>query len=449
MKRKMLITTLVLVSSLFPLLSDHTPLNLSVFTRNDSIHLGVGYNADDLRSYGFAAELRFSSSFLLSLEMNGFTLRDTVGVEGERFDEFAGLLSYELNHDISDSLHLATTIGLGVTFSGDLGLQTVQNRYHELRDLPIITLSYDREYSNSLLFTYEISNYLTPHMPFLSPLSVSVAQQVHSTPGYETVISGGLRLQLVPPFLSVATGYTSTIIQDSSLLHTVNSDQESGIFTDIHINMGIIRFQHRYYPQVKRSWGSIGITTHAMKPQEHSIDLPLSFSMSLLLPESRGSLSLKYSLSDTHQLIMTDTFFSRILNTQGNVREQYGAWLLGIEWQRPHHTDSFYVPFVSLLGGVRHIQVYSSSADQPGINDRTYSSMSPHLQGEAGCRFFTNERNREDGFLYSLEIAAGLAISPGRSSPYEYELRYEQVYDLYIRTGIVIELLKNQDNQTR
>jgi hypothetical protein len=101
--------------------------------------MGLGYNQDDGLSFGAEIQLSLDSGLSILLDAQAYTDRI---VSQRRFDVFTASVSYPFTFH-SSILDTVVAPSLGVTWTGNLGFQDIQNSYHQLIGRDPVTLSYD------------------------------------------------------------------------------------------------------------------------------------------------------------------------------------------------------------------------------------------------------------------------------------------------------------------
>lgn len=113
--------------------------SLSLGTGNDWYTMGLGYNQDDGLSFGADVALVLDSGLSVQIEAQAFTDRI---VSQRRFDVMTTSVSYPFFFQ-SKTLDTIVTPSLGVTLTGNLGFQDIQNSYHDLIGRDALLLAYD------------------------------------------------------------------------------------------------------------------------------------------------------------------------------------------------------------------------------------------------------------------------------------------------------------------
>ncbi len=432
----LLLYTLAVSSSLY----SNEQVHVSAGTSNDSITLGFGDNADDIRSYGVDLSFFLDDTWKAEIDLNGFTLRGNETVLTERYDTLTAMLGYRFSYQLFEDVQLNTSAAAGGTAVGNLGLQDLQNRYHEMRNIPLVLLPYDSAYTNEIMMTYQVSNHVVREVESFFVDSIVFDQKYRYIEGYETAVSAGIYLRSPYSFIDIGIGYNHISIHDDSILHGITAISESGIYSDVNIRMGIIEMTCRYFPESQRSWGRIGITTDSFSTSKNGEEpFPLSFSLSFLLPLTRFSISLNYDLNQDMSVVFTDSFYSRIINEHYNMRENTGSWHVGIEWHGLDESVMLIKPFASISAGVQHVGVYQTAVNRIGVRDKVYSNLFPIVHVEGGGRFSLGGNSVSDGYMYSLEAAGGITYAFFISESVGWELRYQHALDPYVRIGVNIK----------
>jgi hypothetical protein len=115
----------------------------SFYTSNDFFNGSWSVNTDDYLSFGFGALAQYRSGWQFWSDYNGIT--DRCGgpdSSGTRIDELrvsvGKTLQYRARYQILD-----VTPEAGLTLSGNLGSQSIQNSWHRTNRLPEVVLGYD------------------------------------------------------------------------------------------------------------------------------------------------------------------------------------------------------------------------------------------------------------------------------------------------------------------
>ncbi|NBK23792.1 MAG: hypothetical protein EOM68_17400, partial [Spirochaetia bacterium] len=102
--------------------------SLSLGTGNDWYTMGLGYNQDDGLSFG--AEVQLSLDSGLSIQLDALAYTDRI-ISQRRFDVMTASVSYPFTFHTT-MLETVISPAVGLTITGNLGFQDIQNSYHDL-----------------------------------------------------------------------------------------------------------------------------------------------------------------------------------------------------------------------------------------------------------------------------------------------------------------------------
>lgn len=416
---------------------------------NDAMTVGLVQNADDLRSYGAVVTTHFSPGITARIEAAGLTMRSSVtDSSGSRYDElivetgwthtfsFPGE-SYDMTYELSALL--------GLTLAGNLGFQFIQNTWHEMNGIPLVSLPYCQDESIGLYPRISQSQELRTHfpVPWFSRASFDLAIEQRFdyslTYGFDLALETSIGQRVSSSQnLSLGLGLAYSEALDEVLLHEMIASSESGIYLFLTGRMGLVDLLFRAYLSSGRGWGGIGFRFGEHTETENDLPQNYALSLSLTIPEKAMTLSVVYHLGDYLSLFFANSFDDYILDITVNSRENISWWAAGIRYSIGRGHSWIVSPFASLSWGVRRISVFSNdpvSAERV----REFDSITPLVNTEIGCLVFSDSRFQMQGVSYAIESAAGFSYSPSAhlsDAVQTYSLEYVQALQWYVRIGI-------------
>ncbi len=436
---------------LLPLFGITYPLDLSFIGFNDAMTVGIAQNADDLRSYGALFSFRFESGLVGQVDVAALTARNSLIEEGgQRYDEMTLFTGYLHTFHIPRNrfrFEYSVIAGGGGVLAGNLGLQSVQNFWHDMNGIPLVILPYCEE---ELKFYPHLAQSqklraLLP-IPWFSDTEfyLDLIQSASFSPEYSASIALQVNAgQYTDDTRDIAIGIGFNILQslDEIPLHHLLEQYEGGFFLELAGRMGLAEFFFRTYLQSGTGWGGVGFNLgSSLQDRKVTGSNEFSLAFSLMFPGKLMSLSLSYPLSEHLNIRVMNAFDDYILDITTNARENISRWYLGLEYEMGNPYESFALPFFSLSGGFRRIALF---ANDPVLErrDSYFSALSPLINGEFGLRFFSDGRFTLQGNSYAIELASTVAAAPSSSlsdAIETYGILGVRTIDVTLRLGIVI-----------
>ncbi|MFW5484988.1 MAG: hypothetical protein ACOCJN_02385 [Spirochaetaceae bacterium JB067] len=424
MKSKKRLLPIFLILLMFSLSSVFSyPVSLALDMLNDGISFGIGDNPDDLRSYGASVSIETPSKWIGNIELTGFTLRNNEDSSlGRRFDEIlvSGGKEFSLSTRLLPNILIYTaSIQGGVALAGNLGFSTVQNVWHEMNGIETVHLAYCSG-GNIIVHPYiPISHSISVLAPLSfyssTELVFRIDNDIFFSPGYRSGISAALTLGHVTSYdkhFTVSLGIADYDVLNSWPLHSVVTDSESGPFFKIDGRMGMIDVFYQYHFTSYKGYGGIGLNLGFDDQDSHyysSSDLILSLGFQ---PVTRMlNIRSRYAIDEGIGIYLSNTFKSRLLVYNENLRQIISKWHMGIDYQVRQLETGYLIPYASLGAGLKRIIVTADIPNTIGRRDVYADRLAFLMYGELGARFFHDGRFRVGSVSYGLEIAVGLGYS--------------------------------------
>ena len=160
--------------------------------------MGLGYNQDDGLSFGADVALVLDSGLSVQIEAQAFTDRI---VSQRRFDVMTTSVSYPFFFQ-SSMLDTIVTPSLGVTLTGNLGFQDIQNSFHDLIGRDALLLAYDD--CTQDMHPYLSLTAISGH--FFDLLFLGIGLDAKVIPSWEYSVSSSIHLAY-HDILTVQLGY--------------------------------------------------------------------------------------------------------------------------------------------------------------------------------------------------------------------------------------------------
>jgi hypothetical protein len=400
------------------------PTNLSLDMLNDGISFGIGDNPDDLRSYGASISIGFPSKWNGSIELTGFTLRNNEAPEeGRRFDEIlvTGGKEFSFRTNLLPNI-LVYDISLqgGLAFAGNLGFSEVQNAWHEVNGIELVHLAYCSNTGLNIYPYFPLSHSISVYAP--SPwfsytnILFKVENEIVFAPGYRKSISGSLTLGHITTYdkyFTFSFGFTDTDILNSWPLHNKVAESESGLFFKLDGRMGMLNFLYSYYFPSYKGYGGVGINLGFDRVNDHYYSTnDLIFSVGAQVFTNMLTERIRYAVNSEIGIYVSNSFKSRILAYDDNLRQMTSKWHAGIDYQFTQFSNDLLIPFASFGGGLKRIIVHGDRETTLGERVLYADRLTYLFNGEIGARFFHDGRFKIGSVIYGLEVALGMDYSP-------------------------------------
>lgn len=297
MKTVIKVTIILLFFVLIPaeLCADKTP-ELYLGAGNDTFSMGLAKNYDDQKSFSINALLRFNKlEFKLDLDAitnrgwnDGFSIRNknqkarnTDEYYSGRYDSASLTANYTFDFKIGSNTWLYITPAAGLSITGNLGLNKLQDANHNLFNLPNIDLFYDFEkvfHSANLGLNLETKAQITKIKSsklFVGPrMEVRWVSNLQLSHSYFAEITLNNSL----PLIKLGIGYSKTYSLSTSKTEKLYSQFASGLTVQFLSDAGLFRFSHVSYPLTGFGTSTIMINPirHFMPSKWHDADLELA-----------------------------------------------------------------------------------------------------------------------------------------------------------------------------
>ena len=333
---------LVSLSSLFSYVS-----NVSVGISNDAFTFGIAENYDDLRSYGFSSSIDTSSGWKSKISLSGITFRNnSQPSSGSRLDEIDVFVGKEFplffNHNNINFVTYITLLG-GIYVVGDLGFESVQNRWHQMIGVREVNLPYCNQASVSLYPQFGLNSRFSffEKIPYYSysNIVVEVESDFQVAPLYRTSYAIGLsigQLSSIENYFRVGAGFTQAFSQHHFPLLGITASSESGLYVDLKGRLGLLNINYRLYTHSSRAYGGveIGIYNNVDGIDHYYFTNDILFSIgSELLEKNMYAISIRYAITPTLGIYTSNAFGSAILEYNHQTRQNTSKWHLGVDYE--------------------------------------------------------------------------------------------------------------------
>ena len=418
-----LVSLLLLVIPLpSPLGAFSNPDNLSFIVKNDSATLGVSENPDDLRSYGSTFSFSYHDSWFGSVQLHGLTNRSAGPSTDGRYDElevFSGHTFRLFEGAPTNAFTFTLEPSVGMLLSGYLGLESVQNFWHEVITVPAVELQYDA--GGELLFAprFSLNGSLSysERAPWFD--STDILFRLRGTgmfaPGYERYVTGTMELGQQTTemrYLTLGLGYAYRENLDGRLTHQVVNESEQGLMASFDTRFGLLMMTYQWYIESSHGFGGLGIDIGG-NFSERWTKSDLIMTLSMRLPYEKLMTRVRYMLNPALSIFASNSYTMKMLSYDRQLRENLSTWFVGLDYEFLNSDDGVMLPFVAFGVGFRRFLLVGPGDDS--LREVMYegSRFSSELFG--GVRFLQQGEIQWGGISYGVELAAGLAYLDTRN----------------------------------
>lgn len=403
---------------LSPLEAFSNPDNLSFIVKNDSATLGVSENPDDLRSYGSSFSISYHDGWSGSFQIHGLTNRSAGPSSEGRYDELEVISGHAfkvLERSRNNAFSLTLQPSLGILLSGNLGLESVQNFWHEVITVPAVELKYDAGGELLLAPRFSLTGSLlySERAPWFD--STDILLYLKGTgmfaPGYERFATGSMELgqqTTETRYLLVGLGYAYRENLDGRQTHEVVNESEQGLMASFEARFGLLAMTYQWYIESSHGFGGLGIDIGG-NFSERWTKSDLIMTLSMRLPYEKLMTSVRYMLNPALSVFASNSYTMKMLSYDRQLRENLSTWYIGLDYEFENVNFGIMVPFASIGAGIRRFLVVGPGGDPGSHRELLYEDA--RFSGElfGGVRFFQQGEIQWGGISYGVELAAGLA----------------------------------------
>ena len=323
--------------------------SLSIGTGNDWYTMGLGYNQDDGFSFGSSLEAIFDNNLSFQTFIRSYTDRIQ---SNRRYDEIQIGASYPFLFTPTPTLGIGMAGSAGVVLSGNLGLQTIQNRFHALIGRDSVTLAYyENQYRvHPYLALKTQAGYLSSNTLAGIELGTSYAYQWELLLEANAFVSYG-------GFLTLRLGYTEKYVEGFLPSQSVQEQRYEGLRLAYVYDGGLLESSFFSFLESGASYGSFSVDVLAFKLPKTYKQTDFTFSSGILYNhEGHQNRLVAFSFK---------SFSFEVKHTNGpmlnrwedqNDRMNLGSWQLGYRWEF-ESLSAFFTPFVKVSAGLHRFNL--------------------------------------------------------------------------------------------
>ncbi|PKL13693.1 MAG: hypothetical protein CVV52_04865 [Spirochaetae bacterium HGW-Spirochaetae-8] len=433
-----------------PLEALSNPNNLSFIVKNDSTTLGLSENPDDLRSYGTSISFSYYNGWFGDAQITGLTNR-SVGPSAEgRYDELdvsAGYAFRVMECSPNNAFSFSIEPSLGLMVSGYLGLESVQNLWHNVITVPTVELQYDA--GGTLIFAPRFS--LTGSLLYSERApwfdSTDILFRLRSTvmfaSGYEWFANGTMEIgqqTTEMKYLFIGAGYAYRENLDGRPTHLVVSDSEQGVMASFDARFGLLMMTYQWYLNSSHGFGGLGVDIGGNSTERWTAS-DLVMTLSLRMPYEKLMTNVRYKVGPALSVFASNSYTMKLLSPEQQVRENLSTWLVGFDYEFDNLHSRLLVPFVALGAGFRRFLLAGPNDNPDDVRAVLYDQLRFSSEFSAGVRFLQRGEVQWGGISYGVELAAGVAYLDTRGLVEVVEgveLVKMRSWQLMVRVGVTM-----------
>lgn len=409
---------ILLFHLLSPLEAVSNPENLAFIVKNDSATLGVSENPDDLRSYGSAFFFACNNGWFGKVQLSGMTNRSAGPTVDGRYDElelFSGY-TFRLSEDSPiNAVSFTLEPSIGMLLSGHLGLESVQNFWHNVIDVPTIELQYDNDGELLIAPRFSLTGSLlySEHALWFDSTDILFHLRGIGTfaPGYEGFAIGSMELgqrTTATQYLMLGFGYAYRKNLDGRLTHRVVNESEQGLMASFDARFGLLVMTYQWYLDSSHGFGGFGLDIGGMS-SERWFRSDLVMTLSMRAPYENLMTSVRYILRPSLSVFASNSYTMRLLSYDRQLRENLSTWHFGFDYELAKFKNDLMVPFISLGVGFRRFLVVGPGDGPDSLRAVMYERLRFSSEFFGGVRILQRGEIQWGGISYGVELSAGLA----------------------------------------
>ena len=409
---------LLLLYAPTPLEAHSNPDNLSFIVKNDSTTLGLSENPDDLRSYGTSVSISYYNGWFGSAQITGLTNRSAGPAAEGRYDEldvFAGHAFRVLERSPTNAFSITIEPSLGLMVSGFLGLESVQNLWHNVITVPTVDLQYDA--GGELVFAPRFS--LTGSLLYSERAhwfdSTDILFRLKSTatlaPGYERFATGSIEIgqqTTETKYLLVGFGYAYRESLDGRPTHLAVSDSEQGLMASFDARIGLLVMTYQWFLNSSHGFGGLGVDIGGNSTQRW-VGSDFVMTLSLRLPYEKLMTNVRYMVDPALSVFASNSYTMKLLSYDRQLRENLSTWFVGFDYEFNNLNSGLLIPFVAIGAGFRRFLLVGPNDDPDAARVVLYDQLRFSSEFSGGVRLLQRGEVQWGGITYGVELAAGVA----------------------------------------
>ncbi|NLK07026.1 MAG: hypothetical protein GX315_11765 [Spirochaetales bacterium] len=335
----------------FALLLCTLPLHaasLSLGTGNDWYTMGLGYNQDDGLSFG--AEVQLSLDSGLSIQLDALAYTDRI-ISQRRFDVMTASVSYPFTFHTT-MLETVISPAVGLTITGNLGFQDIQNSYHDLIGRDPVLLAYDdcTQDTHPYLSLTAISGH------FFDSLFLGLGLDAKVIPTWEYSISSSMYFAY-HDILTVQLGYEEKWGKNLYPTQKTQEERYEGLKLGYTYDGGLLQTFYTTYLTSGYSYGGFAFDVLSFSVPKTFKQNDFSFSTGFLYDEL-GQQSRLFAFSFGNVSFETQHKNGPMFNRMEDQADRLNIGLWTIAYQMgPENTKSLALPYAKLLAGLQRFNL--------------------------------------------------------------------------------------------
>lgn len=323
--------------------------SLSIGTGNDWYTMGLGYNQDDGFSFGSSLEATFDNNLSFQTFIRSYTDRIQ---SNRRYDEIQIGATYPFLFPAMHNAGIGIVGSAGVVLSGNLGLQTIQNRFHTLIGRDQVTLTYyeDQFKSHPYLALKAQAGYLVSNTLVGIELGTSYTHQWEFLLEANTFVSYG-------GFLTIRLGYIEKFVEGLYPSQKIQEQRYEGLRLAYVYDGGLFQSSFFSFLGSGASYGSFGLDVLAFKRPKTYTQTDFTFTSGILY-NMEGHQNRLVAFSFGPISFETRHTNGPMLNRweDQNDRMNLGSWQLGYRWEFKS-LSAFFTPVVKVSAGLHRFNL--------------------------------------------------------------------------------------------
>jgi len=310
--------------------------------------MGLGYNQDDGLSFGAEIQLSLDSGLSILLDAQAYTDRI---VSQRRFDVFTASVSYPFTFHYS-ILDTVVAPSLGVTWTGNLGFQDIQNSYHQLIGRDPVTLSYDD--GDQAIHSYLSLTSITGH--FFDAHFLGVGLDVTSSPTWAQSISASIQYAY-HDILTLQLGYDQTWGRNLYPTQKTQEERYEGFKLGYTYDGGLLQSFYTTYVNSGYSYGGFAFDVLSLFGPKTFTTVDFTFSTGFLY-DVLGQQSRLFAFSFGNVSFETRHKNGPMFNKMEDQddRLNIGSWTIGYQ-MGPKNSKALALPYAKLLAGLQRFNL--------------------------------------------------------------------------------------------
>ena len=322
--------------------------SLSLGTGNDWYTMGLGYNLDDGLSFG--AEVQLSLDSGLSIQLDALAYTDRI-ISQRRFDVMTASVSYPFTFHTT-MLETVISPAVGLTITGNLGFQDIQNSYHDLIGRDPVLLAYDdcTQDTHPYLSLTAISGH------FFDSLFLGLGLDAKVIPTWEYSISSSMYFAY-HDILTVQLGYEEKWGKNLYPTQKTQEERYEGLKLGYTYDGGLLQTFYTTYLTSGYSYGGFAFDVLSFSVPKTFKQNDFSFSTGFLYDEL-GQQSRLFAFSFGNVSFETQHKNGPMFNRMEDQADRLNIGLWTIAYQMgPENTKSLALPYAKLLAGLQRFNL--------------------------------------------------------------------------------------------